>query len=169
MSGFLDEVEACIPALRRYARALAHQRDAADDLVQDCLEQAVRKRSLFRPVGPVRPWLFRILLNLYRNEQRRLRRQGVHLPIDAEDSGHVNVPDGHQARLELAGVAQALQRLPAEQREALMLVALEGMSYEEAAQILDIPMGTVMSRIARARQALRQATGTAPVELRRVK
>lgn len=169
MSGFLDEVEACIPALRRYARALAHHRDVADDLVQDCLERAVRKRSLFRPVGPVRPWLFRILLNLYRNEQRRVRRQGVHLSIDAEESGPFGVPDGQQARLELAGVAQALQRLPAEQREALMLVALEGMSYEEVSQILEIPMGTVMSRIARARQALRQATGAAPVELRRVK
>lgn len=168
MTAFLDEIEACIPALRRYARGLAHDRDAADDLVQDCLERAMRKRFLFRPVGPVRPWLFRILLNLYRNDLRRVRRQGVHVPIDP-DADYPAPPGNQLSRLELAGVAQALQRLPAEQREALMLVALDGMTYDEASDILEIPVGTVMSRLSRARQALRMATDAAPPKLRSVK
>ncbi|MCB8879738.1 RNA polymerase sigma factor [Acidisoma cellulosilytica] len=168
MTGFLDEIEACIPALRRYARGLSHDRDAADDLVQDCLERAMRKRSLFRPLGPVRPWLFRILLNLYRNDQRRVRRQGIHIPLEP-DGNYPDASTNQQSRLELAGVAMALQNLPAEQREVLMLVALEGMSYEEASEILEIPTGTVMSRISRARQALRTATDAPPPRLRSVK
>lgn len=168
MSDFLSEVEACIPALRRYARALVHDRDRADDLVQDCLERALRKRALFRPLGPLRPWLFRILVNLHRNDLRRLRRQGEGVAIDAEDSA-MAVTGDQQARLELAGVAQALQHLPAEQRELLLLIALEGVSYEEASTILEIPIGTVMSRLARARQALRGATGTPSPRLRSVK
>jgi RNA polymerase sigma-70 factor, ECF subfamily len=165
---FLDEVEACIPALRRYARALCHDRELADDLVQDCLERAMRKRSLFRPQGPVRPWLFRILLNLYRNDLRRIRRQGVHVPVDA-DGDYGTTPGSQLPRLELLKVSQALNELPMEQREALLLVALEGMSYEEASAILEVPAGTVMSRISRARQALRAATGTPMPILRRVK
>jgi len=168
MTVFLDEVEACIPALRRYARALSHDRDIADDLVQDCLERAVRKRSLFRPVGPVRPWLFRILLNLYRNDKRRIRRQGPHVPIEGE-ADHSGASGNQVSRLELAEVARALQRLPDEHREALMLVALEGMTYEEASAILEIPIGTVMSRISRARQALRTATDAPSLRLRSVK
>jgi RNA polymerase sigma-70 factor (ECF subfamily) len=168
MTAFLDEIEACIPALRRYARGLVHDRDAADDLVQDCLERAMRKRFLFRPMGQARPWLFRILLNLYRNDQRRVRRQGVHVPIDA-DADYPTAPGNQLSRLELAAVAQVLQRIPSEQREALMLVALEGMTYEEASDILEIPIGTVMSRISRARQTLRAATDAAPPRLRSVK
>ncbi|GAB0118882.1 sigma-70 family RNA polymerase sigma factor [Acidisoma sp. 7E03] len=167
MSAFLDEVEACIPALRRYARALTHDRDRADDLVQDCLERALRKRALFRPLGPVRAWLFRILVNLYRNEQRSLRRRGPSAPVDPEDAA-MAVPGNQQARLELAGVARALQDLPDEQRETLLLVALEGMSYEEAATILEVPTGTVMSRLSRARHALRGATGMPATRLRSV-
>jgi RNA polymerase sigma-70 factor (ECF subfamily) len=167
MTAFLDEVETSIPALRRYARALCHDRNAADDLVQDCLERALRKRSLFRAIGPVRPWLFRILLNLYRNERRRLGRQGVHVSIDAT-ADYASIAGNQHARHELAGIAQALQHLPPEQREALLLVALEGMTYEEASDILEVPVGTVMSRISRARLALRAATDTAP-KLRSVK
>ena len=76
MQPFLDEVEACVPALRRYARALTRDPDRADDLVQDCIERAIRKQQLWKPTGPLRSWLFRMLLNLYRNELRLLRRSG---------------------------------------------------------------------------------------------
>lgn len=168
MTGFLDEIEANIPALRRYARGLCHDRDAADDLVQDCLERAMRKRFLFRPIGPLRPWLFRILLNLYRNNRRQVRRQGIMVPLEP-DADYPEVSGNAHTRLELSGVAQALQDLPSEQREVLMLVALEGMSYEEASAILEIPTGTVMSRLSRARQALRLATDTPLPRLRSVK
>lgn len=168
MSGFLDDIETLVPALRRYARALTGNADQADDLVQDCLERAIAKQSLWRPTGPLRPWLFKIMINLHRNERRRQRRSPEHEALDIlpfEPSS----PATQGARLALAETAAALDRLPAEQREALLLVALEGMSYAEAAGVLDIPTGTLMSRIGRARGALRaMVDGTEP-KLRSVK
>ena len=83
MSNFLDEIEAAVPALRRYARALTRDADRADDLVQDTLERAIRKRALWRPTGPLQAWLFRMLLNIYRNDLRGQRRRGTHLALDA--------------------------------------------------------------------------------------
>lgn len=157
MSAFLDEIEASVPALRRYARALTRNADLADDLVQDCLERAIRKRRLWLPTGPLRSWLFRILLNLYRNEIRQSRRRGEHVTLDA--MVEPSTPAPQPGRLALAEVARAIDGLPEEQREALLLVVLEGMSYAEAAQILGIPDGTLMSRLSRARAALRGMTG----------
>ena len=160
MQQFLDEIEACVPALRRYARALARDPDRADDLVQDCIERAIRKRRLWLPTGPVRAWLFRILLNLYRNEQRGERRRGVSVDIDGLAS-ELATPATQPGRLALAETARALDALPDEQREALLLVVLDGASYKEAAGILGIPTGTLMSRLGRARAGLRRLTGTA--------
>tara|TARA_R110002124_G_scaffold114535_4_gene269169 strand:- start:4768 stop:5274 length:507 start_codon:yes stop_codon:yes gene_type:complete len=168
MADFLDQVEACVPALRRYARALTRNADLADDLVQDCLERAISRRGLFRPTGPVRAWLFTILLNLHRNGRRAEARHGemVHLDSVAEPSTPAPQP-GHIA---LAELARAIDTLPTDQKEALLLIALEGLPYAEAASILKIPLGTLMSRLGRARAALRLATG-APAEphLRTVK
>jgi len=76
LTAFLDEIEAAVPALRRYARALTRDADRADDLVQDCIERALRKQGLFRPSGPLQAWLYRMLLNLYRNGLRQSRRRG---------------------------------------------------------------------------------------------
>ena len=159
MSDFLDEIEAAVPALRRYARALTRNPDRADDLVQDCLERAIRKRGLFRPTGPLQAWLFRMLVNLWRNSLRSERRRGEHVAYDAlvvEPS----IPAPQHGRLALGEMNRALDRLPDDQRETLLLVVLEGVSYEEAATILGIPIGTVMSRLSRARAALRTLTGT---------
>ena len=159
MQDFLDEVERAVPALRRYARALTRDADRADDLVQDCLERAIRKHRLWRPTGPLQAWLFRILVNLHRNQARHIRRQGETVPIDglpAEPSS----PAAQPGRLALAEMARAIDRLPDEQRQALLLVGLEGFDYSEAASILGIPAGTLMSRLSRARAALRIATGT---------
>lgn len=156
---FLDEIETCVPALRRYARALTRNVDRADDLVQDCLERAIRKRGLFRPTGPLQAWLFRMLVNLWRNSLRSERRRGEHVAYDAlviEPS----IPAPQHGRLALGEMNRALDRLPDDQRETLLLVVLEGVSYEEAATILGIPIGTVMSRLSRARAALRALTGT---------
>ena len=158
MTSFLDEIEGCVPDLRRYARALTRNADRADDLVQDCIERALRKRSLFRPTGPLRAWLYRILLNLYRNSLRQNRRRGDHISMDAlviEPS----IPAPQPGRIALAEMSRAIDQLPDEQREALLLVVLEGMSYEEAAGILEIPAGTLLSRLSRARATLRQLTG----------
>lgn len=164
MQAFLDEIEACVPALRRYARALTRDPDRADDLVQDCIERAIRKHALWKPTGPLRAWLFRILLNLYRNELRLQRRRGEHVPVDTllvEPS----VAPSQPGRIALNEMAHALTQLGEEQREALLLVVLEGMSYAEAASALEIPIGTLMSRLGRARAALRKLTG-APEEPR---
>jgi RNA polymerase sigma-70 factor (ECF subfamily) len=169
MSQIMDEIEECVPALRRYARALTHDPDRADDLVQDCLERAIRKRGLWRPSGAVRSWVFRILLNVYRNDLRRARRSLAPISLDAlpgHDPAGLDVQPG---RLALAETARAMQALPAEQREVLLLVAVEEMSYAEAAAVLSIPAGTLMSRLARARAALRDLTDTGAPKLRSVK
>jgi RNA polymerase sigma-70 factor (ECF subfamily) len=157
---FLDEIEGAIPALRRYARALTRDADRADDLVQDCIERALRKRGLWAPTGPLRAWLFKILLNLYRNDRRYRQRRGEPVPLDTlvvEPS----IPAPQPGRIALSEMSRALEQLPDDQREALLLVVIEGASYEEAARILGIPAGTLMSRLSRARAALRSLTGTA--------
>ena len=148
-----------MPALRRYARALTRSADRADDLVQDCLERAVRKRSLFRPSAPVQHWLFRVLVNIYRNQVRSERRRGEHVTIDLIPD--LAVPPQQPGRIALAEMSRAIDQLPQDQREALLLVVLEGFSYGEAASILGIPPGTLMSRLGRARTALRALAGTA--------
>jgi len=159
LAQFLDEVEASIPALRRYARALTRNADHADDLVQDCIERAIRKQTLWKPTGPLKAWLFRILLNLYRNELRLHRRRGEHVPVETllvEPS----VAPAQPGRIALNEMSRAIDTLNGEQREALLLVVLEGLSYSEAADALEIPLGTLMSRLGRARAALRKLTGS---------
>lgn len=158
LTEFLDEIEACVPALRRYARALTRNIDRADDLVQDCLERAIRKRRLWLPTGPLRAWLFKMLLNLYRNEARHRRRRGDHVPLETMVI-EPSIPAPQPGRIALNEMARAIEVLPDEQREALLLVVLEGMSYAEAAAVLGIPDGTLMSRLSRARTALRGLTG----------
>lgn len=170
MAQILDEIEECVPALRRYARALTHDADRADDLVQDSLERAIRKRGLWRPSGSVRSWVFRILLNVYRNDLRRLRRSPVPMSLDEALPGSEPAGlDVQPGRLALAETARAMQALSPEQREVLLLIAVEGMSYAEAAAVLSIPAGTLMSRLARARAALRSLTEAGTPKLRAVK
>jgi RNA polymerase sigma-70 factor, ECF subfamily len=165
---FLDEMEACVPALRRYARALTRNIDRADDLVQDCLERAIRRRGLFQPRGPLKPWLFTILTNLYRTSMRSERRHGQ--TVDLDTLPNLMTPAPQPGHLALAELARAIETLPLEQKEALLLVTLEGLAYADAADILGIPTGTLMSRLGRARATLRQLTGaeTQP-QLRTVK
>lgn len=158
MGDILHDIEAAIPALRRYARALTRDLDHADDLVQDCLERAIAKRGLFQPRGPVHAWLFTILVNLHRNALRGERRRG-----DVIGLGSIPEPSvlpAQPGHLALAELDRAIGTLPLEQKEALLLVTLEGLSYQEAATILEIPIGTLMSRLGRARAALKSLTGT---------
>lgn len=155
----MDEVEAAIPALRRYAHALLRDREGADDLVQDCLERAMRGRSGFRGDGPVKAWLLRILLNCFRDGYRRTKVGPVLVAIDGTQP--VAREGGQDARLALREVQEAISRLPEDQRAALLLVTVEGMAISEAAELLSIPVGTLASRVARARAALRKMTGDA--------
>ncbi len=150
----LDEIEAAIPALRAYARALLRQREGADDLVQDTLEAALARQGQWRGEGSVRGWMFRILLNRFRDGRRRgLARPALSVVAD------LAVPAPQEAQLALSEVHAAMGRLPEDQRAALLLVALEGMGLAEAAAVLGIPEGTLASRLGRARLALRQMTG----------
>ncbi len=146
-----DQIEAVIPRLRRYARALTGERIAADDLVPDTLERALRKLHLFRPGTDLRAWLFTVMHNVFVNQVRAGR-----LPVvDDEDMSELPQREQEADGLAIRDLDRALLRLPDDQRAVLLLVALEDMSYEEAARTLEIPIGTVMSRLSRAREKLR--------------
>lgn len=144
-----------IPRLRRYARALTGDADRADDLVQDCLERAWGRFHLWRSGSNLRAWLFTIMHNLHVNSRRRVavRPAVVSLSDWVEDRG---IAPGQEKSAEVRGVAAVLHLLPDDQRAVLLLVALEDMSYQDVARILEIPIGTVMSRLSRGRERLRQ-------------
>jgi len=144
-----------IPALRRYARALTGDTWAADDLVQDTLERACNKWRLWAAGSDLRAWLFSIMHNLFANQMRRSVRQAHGRSVDIDDvADELVAPD---ANLELAlDLQRCLLRLPPDQRAVLILVSLEDMSYLEVAKITGVPIGTVMSRLSRARYRLQE-------------
>ncbi len=146
-----------IPRLRRYARALTGDRSAADDLVQDTLERAVSRFHLWRHGSDLRAWLFTIMHNIFVN-QARSRARHQHEALEA-DPGAEALRGRDPEWLELRDLASALARVPDEQRVVLLLVGLEQFTYDEAARILDIPIGTVMSRLSRGRERLRLLLG----------
>ncbi|MGH6944289.1 MAG: sigma-70 family RNA polymerase sigma factor [Geminicoccaceae bacterium] len=155
MSQLLVLIEAEIPHLRRYARYLTRDVDRADDLVQECLVRAVAKRRSWQPGTNLRAWLFVILRNAYISELRQDRREPRASEV-AEDDPGFSVAGRQEAQLALLDVQRAFERLSGEHRETLLLVAVEGLSYEEAAVIVEVPVGTVRSRLSRARAALRE-------------
>ncbi len=147
-----------IPRLRRYARALAGDRTAADDLVQDTLERAWSKLHLYRRGTDLRAWLFTVMHNVYVNQLRAARPTA---PLADEMPELSQAPQEIDA-LALRDIDAAIRRLPPDQRQVLLLVALEEMSYGEAAGVLGVPIGTVMSRLARAREKLRSMLSGLP-------
>ncbi len=151
-----------IPRLRRYARALTGDPVRADDLVQDTLERALGKWPLWRP-GNLRAWLFSIMHNLFVNQARSPRV--VDYPGD-EALSELPTREHQGDPLELRDLTRSLAKLPEEQREVLLLVGLEDISYEDAAKILGVPIGTVMSRLSRGRERLRALlAGSEPAEI----
>ncbi len=166
------ELLAAIPRLRRYARVLTGEPTRADDLVQDTLARAWEKRRLWKEGTDLRAWMFTIMHNLYVNQLSLARRESGNVSLDADgDQGPWQIPvRATQAdRVELMEVMGQLGRLPAEQREVLLLAAVEEMQYDEIAAALDVPIGTVMSRLSRARSKLRAFADEAPSALRIVK
>jgi RNA polymerase sigma-70 factor (ECF subfamily) len=168
------EVEALIPRLRRYARALTGSRDAADDLTQDTLERAWGKRALWRPDTNLRAWLFTVMHNVHVNGLKSARRTEAG-GGDAEEERLPAASSSVETGIVLGELRAALAALPDDQRAVVLLVGLEQLSYAEAAEVLGIPAGTVMSRLARGRERLRRLleagtgnTGRAAL-LRRVK
>ncbi len=145
-------LEAHIPRLRRYARALAGDPDRADDLVQDTLERALRKFSLWRRGSDLRAWLFTLMHNLYVNQRRAERPM-----LEWNEAYLAPVAATQEEQLMVRDLQRALQQLPPEFREVVLLVGLEDFSYAQAAAILGIPRGTVMSRLSRGREKLRRA------------
>src|SRR5260370_31173601 len=157
MNDFGLLVEAEIPRLRRYARALTHDLVRYDDLVQSCLLRAVAKQHLWQPGTDLRAWLFTILHNSHVNDIRRSARE-QNVSID-EILPVASVKPNALVALELRDLEVAMTKLPQEQREVILLVGLEGLSYHEVASILDIPIGTVRSRLSRGRDQLRMLMG----------
>jgi RNA polymerase sigma factor (sigma-70 family) len=151
-----------IPDLRRYARSLTGDAWAADDLVQDTLERACERWQLWSAGSDLRAWLFTLMHNLFVDSTRRAVRQQASQQVDVDDVAHelqspAGVPD------QAMDLQRCLLRLPAEQREVLLLVTLQDLGYEEAARITGVPIGTVMSRLSRARARLRDLMdGRAP-------
>lgn len=154
-----------VPRLRRYARALIRNRELADDLVQDTLERALGHAHQYRPGSDPRAWLFAIMHNVHANQARRASARAPHVMMEGDTLdaaidaagfvGSAGTTDGQTRALELRDLDAALARLSAEQREVVLLVGLEDMSYAEVAQTLGIPLGTVMSRLSRGRERLR--------------
>jgi RNA polymerase sigma-70 factor, ECF subfamily len=155
MTGFTELLERQIPKLRRYARALTHSSDRADDLVQDTLIRAIAKAHLWEAGTDLRAWLFAIMHNQHVNTVRRASRQESMIDIEEMSSSLIAASDPTASR-QLRELERAIARLPAEQREVILLVGLEEMSYQEAAQVLGVPVGTVRSRLSRGRDALRR-------------
>lgn len=161
MTDFGRLLEQEIPKLRRYARALTRDPVRADDLVQDCLLRALEKSHLWQADTDLRAWLFTIMHNQHVNVVRRGIRQGISVPVE-DVAPLLPVPATQATALSLRDLDRAMQKLPDEQRQVLLLVGLEGMHYEEVASILHIPVGTVRSRLSRGREALRHLMSVQP-------
>jgi len=155
MPDFNCLLEAQIPRLRRYARALMRDASRADDLVQDTIVRALAKQHLWQPDSNLRAWLFTLMHNQHVNNVRRFAREGAAVDVDDVAADLVAVSDPMASR-ELSELNIAIARLPEEQRQVLLLIGLEGIRYDEAAAVLDVPIGTVRSRLSRAREALRR-------------
>ena len=156
-------IVACIPSLRRYARGLVSDPARADDLVQDTLERAWSRFSLWQRRGDMRAWMFGIMHNHFVDDVRAGQRR----PEDSagDDLPEVSQRDTQSDLIEVGDLDRALQRLPVQHREVLLLVAVEELSYADAAVVLGVPVGTVMSRLARARERLRETLqGAAPAQ-----
>ena len=154
MTDFHHRLKQEIPRLRRYARALTRNAVRADDLVQETLVRALRKEHLWQAGTNLRAWLFTIMHNQNVNDIRRAMRDDT---VDLENcSERLTATTDPTASHQLRELDHALARLPEEHRQVILLVGLEGMSYEDAAAILDVPIGTIRSRLSRGRESLRK-------------
>jgi RNA polymerase sigma-70 factor, ECF subfamily len=163
VAGPYRDIEAEIPRLRRYARALTRDFVAADDLVQECLTRALGKLDLWQQGTDLRAWLLTILHNQYINHVRRTAREGTAVGLSERELLLARAPQ-QGSRLELRDLERAIAKLPHTQRSVILLIGLEGMSYGEVAAVLKVPVGTIRSRLSRGREALRRLTGGVQAE-----
>jgi RNA polymerase sigma-70 factor, ECF subfamily len=151
------QIEAHIPGLRRFARQLLRgDAERTDDLVQDVLERALSRWHLRRPEGDMRGWLYTILYHRFLTDRHRERRRNAHLASTDFEVGGPEVEGEQEAALVHRDLLRAFAKLPEEQRSVLFLVTVEDLSYGEAARVLGVPIGTVMSRLSRGRERLRR-------------
>ena len=159
---FEQELLALLPRLRRFARGLTQHPADADDLCQASIERALKSRDQWQAGTRLDSWMYRITRNIWIDNRRAVARRGIH---DDIDDGVMQIADDSHARMEasmeLGDVDRAMARLPAEQREAVVLVLIEGYAYREAAEILEVPVGTLTSRLVRGREALVRELGEA--------
>ena len=166
------ELVAAIPRLRRYARVLTGEASRADDLVQDTLARAWEKRRLWRSGSDLRAWLFTIMHNVHVNQLALARRDAANVSIDADPGNlawQLPVRATQVDRIELLELVQKIGQLSPDQREVLLLAAVEELRYDEIAGVLSIPIGTVMSRLSRARDKLRRLIADPASALRVIK
>jgi RNA polymerase sigma factor (sigma-70 family) len=166
-----DGIEKLVPALRRFALGLCRNPTEADDLVQDCVERALGRWHLKRPDGNLKAWLFTILYNEFINGRRRFARRGPAQSID-ELPIEPGIAEDQEQNLYVRDVMDGIERLPPDHRAVILLVGVEDMSYDDAARTLGVPIGTVMSRLSRARERLRvllDVEPQPPARLRSVK
>jgi len=155
LQAFERELLTLLPRLRRFARALARDAADADDLLQLALERALKARDRFAPGTRMDAWMMRIVRNIWIDEARsRTRRDRTFAPAEAGEGVGSDAHEEIERSAEMRDVARAMHALPDEQREAVALVLIEGLAYREAADLLDIPIGTLTSRLTRGRQAL---------------
>jgi RNA polymerase sigma-70 factor (ECF subfamily) len=170
MAGVMASMEAYVPALRRYARSLLRGSQEVDDLVHDCLVRALDQLHTLREDANLRAWLFAIMHNLFISRARRNKARSQTVSLEERNQDDLAMGATQEGHVQTRELLRALDELSEEQRSVLLLVSVEDLSYAEVAQVLGIPIGTVMSRLSRARERLRQMTeGDAPPMLRRVK
>jgi len=157
LQAFERELLTLVPRLRRFARSLARDQADADDLLQVALERALKSRAQWAPGTRLDAWMMRIVRNCWIDEVRsRTRRARTFLPEEEGEAVGVDMQNEIEARAEMHAVDRAMESLSADQREVIALVLIEGLAYKEAAELLDIPIGTLTSRLTRGRQALAQ-------------
>ena len=161
MDDLADRIAAEIPRLRRYARALLRSETEADDLVQTCILRGLIKQHLWQEGSDLRAWLFTILHIQFVNGVRRSARKATVEFVEDFDGDTPELPS-QEKRLELRDLDRALALLPDEQKTVILLIGLEGMNYETAANVIGVPIGTVRSRLSRGREALRRLMGVKP-------
>lgn len=167
MEDIRDLIVVEIPHMRRYARALVRDIDGADDLVQEALERALRQASKWRRAGTIRSWLLSILHNVYIDAQRRKKRWW-HFSLDGYLADLPSHAPRQQDILECKTLLDAMDHLSEDQRETLILNAVEGLSYDEIARVMDVPIGTVRSRLTRGRERLKKIVDDAGATVRPV-
>jgi RNA polymerase sigma factor (sigma-70 family) len=157
---FEDDLSALLPRLRRFAHGLSRNSADADDLTQMTIERALRAQAQWQPGSRLDSWLYKIMRNLWIDTARvRSRRERVEAPAEEADSLAEDPRDGMEVSLDAKRVMQAMTQLPDEQREVVALILIEGFGYREAAEMLELPIGTVSSRLVRGRTALLAMVG----------